>query len=615
MARATVIFQPEGRRTRLGVREDLLDAAQRCGVGLEDLCAGRGTCGKCKVLVRRGEEFLRAETPHEAHLSEEDRARGARLACQVRASSDGVVVLEVPPEAQRSVQRLQTTGLMPAFRLNPSVGSIPAPTRNALKRAGYRLDPEATRAVRKAIERKVSGLHLVTWEDKEILGVQSSGDPLLGMAFDIGSTKLAGFLTDLRTGEVLATVSAPNPQMVHGEDIMSRLAFARGSEDQEEVLHAEVLEALNRLVKQACALARVSTDRIYHVTAVGNTAMHHLFLDVSVDGLSRAPYTPATWVEEIREAGPFGFGVNAAARITAPPVVAAFVGSDLVAGVLSTRMHRSKGLQVLIDVGTNTEICAGDKERLVACSSPSGPAFEGAHIRFGMRAADGAIERVAIEPGSFHVDYRTIGKGKPRGLCGSALIDLIAELYFAGLIDGAGRLQPRSRLTRLKRAEKERGFVVAWAKETSIGQDILLTQNDIGQLQLAKAAIHAGIEILLDEIGRSVSDIRALHLAGAFGSYIAPESARAIGMFPDLSLDRVKFVGNTAGSGARLALLSREEREEMRLLARRIEHAPLAGDPRFPRAFASALPIPHRDPSRFPSLVRQAGRRGPSRRR
>jgi len=612
------VFQPEGRRTRLGAREDLLDAAQRCGVGLEDLCAGRGTCGKCKVLVRRGAEHLRPPTAHEARLNEEDRTRGARLACQTRARADGLIVLEVPPEAQRSVQRLQTSGLMPAFRLNPSVRGTSIPIRQplwALRRSGYELDAGTVDALKQAVARGVRGARLVTWERRQILAVQPAGDPILGMAFDVGSTKLAGFLTDLESGEVLATVSAPNPQMVHGEDIMSRLAYARASEDQERVLHDEVLQALNRLLRQACALAKVPPRRVYHVTAVGNTAMHHLALGLSIDGLSRAPYTPASWAEEVREAGPFGLEANPAARITAPPVVAAFVGSDLVAGVLATRMARARGLQILVDVGTNTEICAGDSRRLVACSSPSGPAFEGAHIRFGMRAADGAIERVAVDPSTLRADYRTIGKGKPRGLCGSALIDLLAELYLAGVLDSRGRFRRVRGSDRIRRAGGERAFVVASAEETAIRRDIVLTQSDVGQLQLAKAAIHAGIEILLDELGRSASEVRALHLAGAFGSYIAPESARTIGMFPDLPLDRVRFVGNTAGSGARLALLSEDERARMRDLARRIEHAPLAGDPRFPRAYAAALPIPHRNPSRFPSVVTQGGMRPASRRR
>ena len=611
MAQPVVIFQPEGRRTRVGVREDLLDAARRCGVGLEDLCAGRGTCGKCKVLVRRGAELLRPATGFESHLTKEERRRGIRLACQCRPAGEGILVLEIPPESQRAWQRLQTTGLMPAHGLAPDVRAVSIPRRiPAWASAGLRIPPEIRRSLEGLPAKGRANRELVVWR-REVLAVRAKGSGSLGMAFDIGSTKIAGFLVDLGTGETVETVSAPNPQMVHGEDIMSRLAFARGSPAQETLLHEEVLALLNELLRKACSLARRPPMDVDEVVAVGNTAMQHLFLGVPTDSLSRAPYTPSTTREEVRRAGAFGLAVCPAAPVIAPPVVAAFVGSDLVAGVLATRMHRASGVHVFIDVGTNTEICAGDRRRLVACSTPSGPAFEGAHIRFGMRAADGAVERVAIEPETFHVDYRVIGRMKPRGLCGSALLDLLADLFRTGAIDGAGRLQKRVAPERIRRGEHQLAFRVVDAEATSIGQDILLTQDDIGQLQLAKAAIHTGIDILLDTLGADASEIRCLYLAGAFGSYLAPESARAVGMLPDIPLDRVQFVGNTAGSGARLALVSTREREAMRTLARRIRHMPLAGDPRFPREFASSLFLPHRDASRFPSVTprRRARRR------
>lgn len=604
MAQPVAIFQPEGRRTRVGVREDLLDAARRCGVGLEDLCAGRGTCGKCKVVVRRGGDLLKAATPFEAHLSKEDRRRGIRLACQCRPAGEGIIVLEVPPESQRGWQRLQTSGLMPPHALLPEVRRLRVPSRRAaarLRSSGVHLPASKAEAITRGHKTAAAEPSLVTWR-REGLEAVPKGEPVLGIAFDIGSTKIAGFLIDLEDGRLRETVSAPNPQMVHGEDIMSRLAFARGSPGQEALLHEEILATLNDLIRKACSLAHVDPRRVFEVVAVGNTAMQHLFLGVPTEGLSRAPYTPSTQREEVRRAGPFGLRVCPAAPVVAPPVVAAFVGSDLVAGVLATRMHRASGLRVFIDVGTNTEICAGDRHRLVACSTPSGPAFEGAHIRFGMRAADGAVERVAIEPETFHVDYRVIGKMKPRGMCGSALLDLLADLFRTGAIDRAGRLQRRVAPGRIRRARGESSFLVVPSRETAIGQDIVLTQADIGQLQLAKAAIHAGIDILLDTLGRPARDVRTLYLAGAFGSYLAPESARAVGMLPDMPLDRVQFVGNTAGSGARLALVSRTERQALGTIARRIQHMPLAGDPRFPKEFASSLFLPHRDASRFPSV-------------
>ncbi len=574
-------------------------------MGLEDLCAGRGTCGKCRVVVRRGGELLKAPTAYEAHLSKEDRHRGIRLACQCRPAGEGIIVLEIPPESQRGWQRLQTSGLMPVHRLQPDIRRVRIPARATparLRASGWKVPPDVLAALAASRSAAPAGESFVAWK-REIVSLIPASERILGMAFDIGSTKIAGFLLDLESGDVVATVSAPNPQMVHGEDIMSRLAFARGSASQERLLHEEVLATLNDLIRKACALARARVHQVFEIVAVGNTAMQHLFLGVPTEGLSRAPYTPATQREEVRTAGPFGLSGRPAAPVLAPPVVAAFVGSDLVAGILATRMHRARGLHVFIDVGTNTEICAGDRARLVACSTPSGPAFEGAHIRFGMRAADGAVERVAIEPETFHVDYRVIGKMAPRGMCGSALLDLLADLFRTGAIDRAGRLQKRVAPERIRRAGGQLAFLVVPAKETSIGQDIVLTQDDIGQLQLAKAAIHSGIDLLLGTLGRRVAEIRVLYLAGAFGSYLAPERARAVGMLPDLPLERVQFVGNTAGSGARLALASRTEREAMRTIARRIEHLPRAGDPRVPKEFASSLFLPHRAASRCPSVT------------
>lgn len=567
MSRILVVFQPEGRRVPLGPGENLLDAARRCGIGLEDLCDGRGTCGKCKVIVRRGKELLRPDDGATARLLPEDLRRGILLGCRTRADGEGSIVLEVPPESQRSRQRLQTAGILPKVRLAPSVRIVRTP-----------------------------GGWSVMWEARTRLAAATPDGRVLGMAFDVGSTKVAGFLTDLRSGELLETVSAANPQISHGEDVMARLAAAQRSREEADALHQEIIACANDLIDVGCRRAKVSPSEVYQVTVVGNTVMHHIFLGLPTDTLARAPYRPASRRSEVRKAKALGIRTHPEARITAPPVVGAFVGSDLVAGVLATRMHRARGLQFIVDVGTNTEICAGDRERLVACSSPSGPAFEGAHIRYGMRAADGAIERVSISPDGTEVDYRTIGTSRPRGLCGSALIDLLADLARCGLLDSKGRFVRGSGNPRVVTREEGRAFVVASAPETAIDQAIVLTQKDVSELQLAKAAIRAGIELLLDELGRPPSDIRRLHIAGAFGTYIAPESARTVGLFPDLPLERVSFVGNTAGSGARLVLLSRDERASMQRLSKTIRHLSLAEDPRFSRTFANALGLPPREP-------------------
>jgi uncharacterized 2Fe-2S/4Fe-4S cluster protein (DUF4445 family) len=459
-----------------------------------------------------------------------------------------------------------------------------------LRRAGWKISDEAElEASRLATHR---GPKWVVAQGRNILRVTSTKEPLWAVAVDIGSTKIAAYLVDLEAGRTLTAVSSPNPQMVHGEDVMSRLAFAQQSTENEQRLHNELVETVRSLTRKACGRVRGSPSHVVAYVAVGNTAMQHFFLGTPVRSLGRAPYTPSTRTEEVRTSRQLGLGGLPSATVIVPPVVAAFVGSDLVAGVRATRVDRARSLRVFVDVGTNTEICAGDRERLVACSTPSGPAFEGAHILFGMRAADGAVERVSLAPRDWTVDYRTIGKGKPRGLCGSALLDLLAELARVGAVDRTGRLPRSSTHDQLVSVRGRAAFRVVRAADTAIGQDIVLTQEDIGQLLLAKAAIRAGIEILLAELQRDAVEIRELYLAGAFGTYLAPESALRAGLIPPIPIDRIRFVGNTAGSGARLAVLSHHEREELRELSRRIEHVSLAEHPRFARKFASSLPFP-----------------------
>ncbi len=594
MKHTTIVFQPEGRRVSVSHQENLLHAALRCGAGIEDLCGGKGSCGKCKVVVHHGREFLSPPTAAEQMLALEEPRRGVRWACQTHAESAGTVVLEVPPEAQRSWQRLQTAGWTPEFRLDPEVRKVPAPrdlTEQELHKARWILPPGATEWLREARQQRRKWGLLV--RRRTVFGVVPPHDPVWGMAFDIGSTKVAGYLLDLEDGRVLQSLALPNPQMVHGEDIMSRLAFALASTNQEKQLHEEIVETLNRIIRIACGRAKGSRSQIAVVDVVGNTAMHHLLLGASVTSLARAPYNPSAWGEWVVDAEALGLDIGPRTPVIVPPVVGGFVGSDLVAGVRATRMDRARGLSVLIDVGTNTEICLGNRDGLLACSTPSGPAFEGAHIRFGMRAADGAVERVSIAPGTWRVAYRTIGRKKPRGLCGSALLDLLAELHRVGAVDRAGRLTEAGAGNAIITTEGNRAFRLIPAEETAIGQDLVITQSDIGQLQLAKAAIRAAIELLLDELGRSADEIQTFSLAGAFGSYLAPESALHVGMIPPaVPLNRIRFVGNTAGSGARLALLSGTERQALSDTAVAIRHVPLAGDPRFAGLFARSMLLP-----------------------
>ncbi len=594
MSHTTVVFQPEGRRVAAAAQETLLHAALRCGAGIEDLCAGQGTCGKCTVRVHHGRELLSPRTAAEVQLASEDPRPGIRWACQARTERAGTVVLEVPPEAQRSWQRLQTAGWTPKFRLDPEVRKVPAPrtlSEKSLHRAKWVLAPGSTEWLREGAQER--GPRRLLVRGRAVFGTARAREPLWGMAFDVGSTKVAGYLLDLEHGRVIQSLALPNPQMVHGEDIMSRLAFALTSTGNAEQLRWEIVRTLNQIIRTACSRAKGSRSWVSEVAIVGNTAMHHFLLGASVDSLARAPYRPSVEGEWVTSAGFTGLDIPAPSPVILPSVVGAFVGSDLVAGVRATRMDQARALSALIDVGTNTEICIGNRDRLLACSTPSGPAFEGAHIRFGMRAADGAVERISIAPGTWRVAFRTIGRKKPRGLCGSALLDLLSELRRVGAVDRTGRLAESGPSGAIETVQGTRAFRVIPAGETAIGQDLVITQEDIGQLQLAKAAIRSAIELLLTELDRTPEEIRTFSLAGAFGSYLAPESARRVGMIPpSVPLSRIRFVGNTAGSGARLLLFSGAERRALNSIAQSIRHVPLAGDPRFAGLFARALSLP-----------------------
>jgi uncharacterized 2Fe-2S/4Fe-4S cluster protein (DUF4445 family) len=342
-----------------------------------------------------------------------------------------------------------------------------------------------------------------------------------------------------------------------------------------------------------CNKLNIDPSLIYKVSLVGNTAMHHIFYGIDPTSLVYSPY-PAVSVNPIKvRASVLGLNVNRSAYIHSPPNIAGFVGADAVADILASRMYESDELTLLLDIGTNTEIILGDKHLLLCCSAASGPAFEGMQIRYGMKAAEGAIERVKITDDGLNVEYSTIGSTKPRGICGSGIVDAVAEMFRSGVIDSKGTVNNRSDNPRVRYTSNGREFVVAWAEETAIGEDITITQRDIREIQKAKAAIEAGWFLLLKHYKASVEELSRVLVAGAFGTYINPESAKMIGLLPDVPSDRIIFLGNTAGSGARLILKSISEAAKAMDIARRVRYVEIAADPDFHRVYLSSLGIPY----------------------
>jgi uncharacterized 2Fe-2S/4Fe-4S cluster protein (DUF4445 family) len=388
---------------------------------------------------------------------------------------------------------------------------------------------------------------------------------------------------------------------MHGEDVISRITFAMASGEKLRTLQKLAVEGVNDVLHEACTQASVDPNDIHEMVVAGNTAMHHFLLAIQPKYLALSPYTPAVRGSINAKARELGIKIHRNGIVHVLPIIAGFVGADAVGDVLSSGIHESNELSLLLDIGTNTEVFVGNTEDILSCSCASGPAFEGAHIKHGMKAVTGAIEQVHIDPDTYEVEYKTIGDVKPVGLCGSAMVDVVAGLLKGGLINNHGRLSSEVKISRLKTANNMPEFVLAWENETATRKEIAVTQKDINEIQLAKAAMFTGCSILMKRKGMKRENLDRVLIAGAFGNYINPENAKLIGLVPDVQTEKIEFVGNTAVTGAKMALVSKEAREIAETLSKRVRYLELAIDPDFSREFASALVIPHKDLDRFPS--------------
>ncbi len=565
-----VVFHPEGKRGNFAMETSLLEAAISLGVDINSICGGAGACGKCIVKINGGT----IETPGETDkrfIDEENLRKGFRLACRYKIITD--LVVSVPKESRTGTQRLQTEGLETGVEVSPFVSK---------RVTGDRVE--------------------ILYDDRVVRRVDSSGARILGFAADIGSTKLAGYLMDLETGDLLSIASAMNPQIPYGEDIISRIAAAIQTEENNRILHNTIVESIKQLIQEACRKADQSIEDVYDIVLVGNTAMQHFLLGINPEPLSRNPFMPENLGH--RDLPPEALDLGPFAHVHVLPLIAGFVGADCVAATLATGIYKAEQKSFLMDIGTNTEIVVGDKDKMVACSCASGPAFEGAHIGNGMRAASGAIEGVWIEKETLEPKIKVIDDTVPLGICGSGLIDLLSEMLKAGIMDSSGRLIERDH-PRIRRKSGINEYVIAWKKETGLDVDISITQKDIRELQKGKAAIFSGSQIAMNHLGLDPSQVERIYIAGAFGTYINRESALNIGMIPEFKLLDIQQVGNAAGTGARMALLSRKARISTQRIREKVEYIELATLPEYNQAYIDALQFPHRDLTLFPETVKR----------
>jgi uncharacterized 2Fe-2S/4Fe-4S cluster protein (DUF4445 family) len=589
-------LQPVGRRTTITTEQTLLDAAQAAGVELVAVCGGTGTCATCRVRVMTG-ELTPVTANEEFELDAAELAAGYRLACQVKPLSD--VRVDIPPESLTTPQRTQVEGREVEIELDPVVLPIevqlPAPDlfdlRSDVTRLKAALGDQAISIGYAALTDLSDRLRRYHWSARvarrnaSVIAVLPRESRLIGLAVDVGTTKLAAYLVDLEQGHTVAKLGAMNPQIAYGEDVISRIAYCNRHVDGRATLQRKLIETLNLLIGEMCREANITRDQIVEAVIVGNTAMHHLFAGLPVQQLGMSPYVAAiSDALEVR-ARDLGLEIAPEAPIYLPPNIAGFVGADHVAMLLATDTWHTAKTVVALDIGTNTEITVAHRGQLICCSCASGPAFEGAHITAGMRAAPGAIERVQISDGEVHL--HTIGQQPPVGICGSGILDAIAEMLQVGLLNSRGLLNKEH--PRVRVHDRKTEFVLAPAMFSGHGRDVMITRGDVNEIQLAKSAIRVGIDVLLAECGVTAADIDEFIVAGAFGTYLDLNSAVRIGMFPDLPRERFQQVGNAAGTGARQMLVSAQRRRLAQDLAQRDRYIELTTYPDFTSRFVAAL--------------------------
>ncbi|NLW07185.1 MAG: DUF4445 domain-containing protein [Clostridia bacterium] len=607
-----VDFQPAGRRVKIEAGQTILAAAQKVGLqlgegGLAAPCGGRGLCGHCRVKVVTGAAG-EPTAVERGFLKPEELQQGYRLACQ--AVVQGPLKVDIPTESLLGVQELQVEGLEVGVVPEPLVARYTVPlSRTTIDNprplwqqvaaelgtkigAGQvRVDPNLARDEEPLADESAA---VVTVRSEEVINIyrRQPVPPPLGLAVDLGTTKIAGFLLNLETGALLAASGLMNPQIAYGEDVMARLAYAlEGDADYEAIRQVE-LEGLNNLASALAAKAGVEPTAIEEVVIAGNTAMHHLLLKLPVAQLARAPYVAALTTPLEVKARSLGLNFAPGAVVYFLPVIAGFVGGDHVAMILASRIDRPAKFTLGLDIGTNTEIGLSYNGKMLSCSCASGPAFEGAHIAQGMRAVSGAISAVRLSDDGNEVFWQSIAGAPPLGICGSGVLDAIAELYRCGILNAGGRLDTSHPRVRRPLGGGPPEFLLVPSEQAGIDSDLVVTQKDISEIQLAKAAIASGTSLLLEAAGLELNDLEEIVVAGAFGTHLRLESAIGIGMFPNLPLDKFRQVGNAAGTGACLTLLSASERRRAEAIARQVGYIELMNQQSFNDVFITSLMLP-----------------------
>ncbi len=643
---ATVIFQPSGRRGSVPLGISIVEASRLLGVDIEAPCGEHQVCGKCQVRIENGvfEKFgIRSGQEHVSPLESSEaeiidtreREEGCRLGCAAKVQGD--LLIYVPETSRGAKQVVSKAAGYLDIELDPAVKHYhikvsPATLEDGtadferisrfLEKeyalSGLDIHLDALRSLPGALRSGEWEITVSVWMDQEIIriipGTTTRG---YGMAFDIGTTTIAGYLCDLETGRVIDTFSAMNPQVKYGEDVVSRISYHMGNPDGLARMSSDIISAVNRLIEEAVGSLRenpelqtsigpaLSAEDIIDLAFCSNTAMHHILLQLDPEPLGSIPFSPTIHRGISLKCSDLGLKVHPGAKAFFLPSIAGYVGGDTIGVMLAQTPQDSEEMQLIIDIGTNGELVLGNREKLICSSCATGPALEGAQIEFGMRAAPGAIERVKIDSATWEVDYKVIGRTawrkyslpeemQTKGICGSGILDALGELLLAGIVAKSGAFSAKAQECKRVHRNPKSGFnefILAYADETSIGKDIVISQKDIRQIQMAKASIYTGCKLMMKKMGITSPD--SIKIAGAFGSHIDNHLARVIGMIPDCPQNIVRSVGNAAGDGCRAALLNRQKRKEANRLCRSVEYLELTLEDTFQRELVAATQLPH----------------------
>ncbi|HVN74644.1 MAG TPA: ASKHA domain-containing protein [Methanoregula sp.] len=619
----TVTFLPSYRKIEVAKGSTVLDAAQRAGLNMNVVCGGQGKCGKCVVFIQSGRaEFDRQK--YNRFFSEQEIAKGACLACETLVQGDLQIL--VPESSLIQEQKILITRdespieFKPAVRkfyveLQPPSLADPSPDLSRLlwgvqKRGGPVAEKmyaplEVLREIPGILrhsEWKVTGTVALVPGGYRLIDLQENdtSQRLYGAAVDLGSTTIVVYLWDLVTGKIAGIASNYNKQISCGEDILARVNFAR--KNGLSKLQALAVESINTALTSAANNAGIDREDIYEVVVAGNTVMTHILLGIDPAYMIAEPYVPVVRRALSVAASRIGIACNPNCGLFAFPAVSDFIGGDIIADILSCGMAEREEVSLLIDIGTNFEVVLGNREWMFSCAGAAGPALEGGEVLFGMRANPGAIEKLTLDRLSLEPEFTTINESLPRGITGSGLIDLLAELLVTGVIDRTGRINTGIDNPRIRKGDHFPEFVIVWADKSGVGKDIVITENDIKNLIMSKASVHAACVTLMKQAGVTRQEIATIHFAGAFGNYINKKNATIIGLIPEIGIDHIRNIGNGAVAGANIALINRMKRKTLDEIAYRIAYIELNAESSFMDEYTSSTFLPHTDLTLFPGV-------------